>query len=138
MKERFGAALIANTTFTCPLQLPAPLDCLAVQQANEDLFIHCSQAGTTRQRATLATQVKEVKQLAALADNDDGAVLLALLGHNLLEIWQWNAKNNNNNIKLQQSLPLMQMQQMALAVHDGHVYLAVLTMPPAAGIHIYM
>lgn len=135
MKERFGAALIANTTFTCPLQLPAPLDCLAVQQANEDLFIHCSQGGTTSQRATLTTQIKEVKQLAALADNDDGSVLLALLGHNLVEIWQWNA--NNNNIKLQQSLPLMQMQQMALAVHDGHVYLAVLTMPPAAGIHIY-
>lgn len=135
-EKRFGATLIANTTFVCPLQLPAPLDCLAVQKAGKDLFIHCSNDGNNRQRAAISTKSGELKQLASLADNDDGSVLLALLGNNLVEIWQWNA-NYNNNIKLQQSLPLMQMQQMALAVHDGHVYLAVLTMSPAAGIHIY-
>lgn len=133
--ERFGALIVANATLACPLQLFS-LNCLAVQKPGEDLIIHCSNNGTTRRQATIATEIKQVKQLSALADNGyQHGTLLALLGHNVVEIWRL---NGNNNSKIQQSLQLMQMEQISLAVHEHHIYLAVLTsLQPAAGVHIY-
>ncbi|KAH8418592.1 hypothetical protein KR222_003032 [Zaprionus bogoriensis] len=122
--------MLSNATFLCPLQLEALLDCLAVQRANQTLLIYCSSNGTVRRRAEIATG-QAVKQLAALA-TDNGA-LLALRGHNAVELWQC----SDNSCALLQRLNVMQTQQVALAQHEEQLYLAVLTAPPAAVVHIY-
>lgn len=134
MHERFGA-LIANATFACTLLLP-PLDCRAVQKPGENLVIHCNNNGTSKQQTMIATEIEKVKQLSALSNNDhQHGTLLALLGHNIVEIWKLTGKNNS---KLQQRLHLMQTEQISLAVHENHIYLAVLTsLLPTAGVHIY-
>ncbi|KAL7735784.1 hypothetical protein ACLKA6_017791 [Drosophila palustris] len=107
------------------------LDCLALQKESKELVIHClDKNSNVKQQIVIPTG--HVKQLLSLADDDDNGTLLALLGHNTVEFWQWNGSS-----EFQQRLQLMQAEQIALAKHENQLYLAVLTAPPATGVHIY-
>ncbi|KAH8299952.1 hypothetical protein KR044_007877 [Drosophila immigrans] len=125
LRTRFGP-LADNLTYICPLQMQS-LDCLATQSDDKALVIQC--LGNIVSRILIPTR-QHVKQLLSV-DNDKDSIL-SLLTHNAVELWLW-----NGTMALQQRLPLMQAEHIALAQHQMHDYLAVLTASPAAAIHIY-
>ncbi|EDW60476.2 uncharacterized protein clos [Drosophila virilis] len=127
-------AQISNgATFRSPLRLMF-LDCLALQKELEELVIYClansSINSTIWRQAAIPTG--RVKQLLPVADNIGSA--LALLVDNSVEFWRWTVDGSS---KLQQRLPLMQAERMALARYENRYYLAVLSAAPAAALHIY-
>lgn len=127
------APISNGASFRSPLRLMF-LDCLALQKELEELVIYClansSINSTIWRQAAIPTG--RVKQLLPVADNIGSA--LALLVDNSVEFWRWTVDGSS---KLQQRLPLMQAEQMALARHENRYYLAVLTAAPAAALHIY-
>lgn len=131
--ERFSAVK-SNALFLSPLRLQFQ-DCVAVQKQLPALDIYC--AGNDSIDDTITRQVTiptgQVKQLID-PTADKNAYVLALLVANSVEFWQW---TSDGNYMLQQRLPLMQAEQMALAEHENRSFLAVLTAAPAAAIYIY-